>query len=278
MKKIIALTLSAIALICCLAGCGAKTIEDIEPTVMEQSDASKEATEAVEATTEESVEAASEASLEELLEEEAVEASSEVSAEASSEEASAESSEEEADLSIGKTNGNVYENQFFNLKFTLPTGYTFVDDETLAKVSGNLANYAGENAEKVQKAVDEGTTVVAAFATDSNGINNVSIAIQGNAAIQNALVSEKSLLTLSQQQVKSSIESQGATVKDITVEEKTIAGDSHYTLKVEGDIQGISFYEELITIQKGNYVLLFTVTNVNEDDTADFISAIEKLN
>jgi predicted small lipoprotein YifL len=273
-KKFLAFIL-ATAMTASLAGCGAKTVVDLEPTVMEKSEETEESVEAATEASEEILEAAeeaSEAATEELIEEVA---SDEASVEASAEE---EDEDSEEDLTIGKVTGNVYENQFFNLKFTLPSGYTFVDDDTLAQISGNLANYAGKNSKQVQESLDNGTTAVAAFATDSNGINNVSIALQGNAGIQNALVSEKSLLSLSQQQVRSSIESQGATVKDIVVEEKTVAGDSHYTLKVTGDVQGINFYEELITVQKGDYVILFTITNVNEDETTTFLNAIEKLN
>ena len=70
--------------------------------------------------------------------EEAVEAATEEASASEATEATTEESTKEADgeFSIGAVDGNAYVNEYFGVKLNLLDGYSFVDDETLAQITG----------------------------------------------------------------------------------------------------------------------------------------------
>ena len=255
-RKFIAIVMS-MTMVMALSACG-NGASTQEPATEET---------AVEATTEESAEAATEASVEETAE---------ATAEESTEEA-AESSEDEGEFSVGTVDGNSYVNEYFGVKLGLLDGYSFVDDETLAQITGLTADMLSDN-KLLAKAIEDGTATIIAYAADSTGLNNVNVTVQSNASLANAILDEEAVLKASVDQAKSALEAQGISNITYDVVEKEVAGENHKVLKMNGEYNGIEFHNEMVNLQKGDYMLAFAATSFNGDSTGAMIDAVEALN
>ncbi len=228
------------------------------------------------------VEAATEATVEEAAEAEATEeVSAEASTEASSAEASsAEASEEETDnaeFSSGTINGNVYENEFFNIRITVPDTYTFLSDEQISQITGQAADLFEDN-KAVANSIENGTAAIVAYAVDgTTGANNVNVTLQSNASVANAIYNESSIMAISLTQLKGVLESQGAEISDAEIVKEEVAGEEHSLIHISGKINGLDFTERVVNIQKGDYMMAVAATTFMEDNTEAIFAGIEAI-
>ena len=261
-RKIIAM-LMAMTMVMSLAACGKS---DVKGTVVEA--AAEESEETVEAPVEEET---AEPEAEETKEAEAEEAVEETEEEAE------EDAEESGEFSIGTVAGKTYVNEYFGIKINLPDGYLFVDDETLAQLTGITSDILSENSEAVEKAIEDGTVSLVCYGQNESGLCNINATIQSNALVSNILLDEEGVLISSVEESKNVLEAQG--IENITYElsEREIAGDTHKVLKMSGDISGVEFHNELVALQKGDYVLGITASCIVEDETDELIDGIVAL-
>lgn len=258
-KKLIGLFLAS-AMVASLAGCGKEEPVTITPAENVTEEASVEA---VEEEVEESVEEAT---------------TEEVEAEDAATEATSEAAEESADgFTTGTVTGNVYENEFFNVKFEVPESYTFMDDETLASLSGYASDVLSDN-KAAQKALEEGTAAIVAYATDASTGNNINVTIQSNLSLQNALLDEEAIISANATTLKTTLEAQGLTVDSLDIVKGQFAGDEHSILKLAGSANGVQIFEQMAILQKDDYIVAFAATAVGEDITDDLMGAVEKIN
>ena len=152
MKKKIVVAMMAVTLALGAVACGEKA--PIAPATQESStEATAEATDkADEATSKESADAAGEATSD---------ASAEASSEATSEEAG-----KSSEFTSGVIKDNVYENEFFNVKCPVLDGMKYGDEAKLEQVNGNVTDVLSND--KLKKSVENGTSVIVAYAEDSN--------------------------------------------------------------------------------------------------------------
>ncbi len=259
-RRFIAIAMT-MTMVMALSACG-KSAEVDEPAVEVQAE------ESVEATAEESVEASSEE--EKSLEEQAAEVRAEG-------EALQAEMEEAGEFSVGTVEGNSYVNEYFGVKLNLLDGYAFVDDEALAQITGLTADMLSDN-KLLAKAIEDGTATIIAYAADSTGLNNVNVTVQSNASLANAILDEEAVLVASVGQAKSALEAQGISNITYDVVEKEVAGENHKVLKMNGEFNGIEFHNEMVNLQKGDYMLAFAATSFNGDSTDAMIDAVEALN
>ena len=194
-------------------------------------------------------------------------------------EATAEESTEEAEgeFSVGTVEGNTYVNDYFGVKLNLLDGYTFVDDEQLAQITGMTTDMLSDN-KLATKAIEEGTAAIVAYAQNSTGLCNINVTAQSNATLANAILDEEAVLNASVSQAQSALEAQG--ISNITTEivEREVAGETHKVLKMNGEYNGIEFHNEMVNLQKGDFMLAFAATCFNGDTTDEIIDGVEALN
>ena len=247
MKRKFLAVVMTMTMVMALSACGKSAVLD-EPVA--------------EATVEEAVEAATEASVEEV-------------AEATAEE-STEETEDEGEFSIGSVVDNAYVNEYFGVKLNLLDGYSFVDDETLAQITGMTSDILSDN-KLATKAIEDGTAAIIAYATNESGLSNINVTAQSNATLANAILDEEAVLTASVGQAQAALEAQG--ISNITYEivEREVAGETHKVLKMSGEYSGVEFHNEMVNLQKGDYMLAFAATCFNEDACDELIDALEKI-
>ena len=264
MKKKIIAALMAMTMTLSMVACGnatAATPATEETSVEATVEAATEAVEAEAANAEESLEAAAEEVKEEG-------------------EALEEDLEENAIPALGKVEGNVYTNEYFGLKVSLPENeYMFADDAMMEEVYGYATDILKETDNKaVAKQLESGDAQCVAIGFDSTGLNNINITVQQNVLLANAIFDEKAVLNLSVSAAKEALEAQGIEITSTEISEMEIAGENHAVLKMDGEYQGVEYHGLMVNLQKGNYMLAMAATSFTGDNTAemfDFITALD---
>ena len=102
-----------------------------------------------------------------------------------------------SDLTVGVSKGNVYENEFFDLRFTLDEGMTFADEEGIAALNSALKNveFLKSNA-AAQKLLDDGYMLIVAYASDLQTGQSFNVGIQNIGLLASLTIDERKFLEL----------------------------------------------------------------------------------
>lgn len=179
-----------------------------------------------------------------------------------------------AEFSTGTINGNVYENDFFNIKLELPEGYTFVDEETLAQINEISINLLRNNAAAV-KSIEKGQVITFALAKDENGYNTINITISN---LGDDTVTDKDVAIASIDELAAFLVENGYVVDSIDAIEKTVAGESRVEISVEAAADGYKFFEQIIPIVKDGYNMNVTYANYFLDEIDTLLNSLQKIN
>jgi hypothetical protein len=185
--------------------------------------------------------------------------------------------EEESDVEFttGTVNGNVYENEYFGIKLTVPSDYSFLDDDTLSQLTGMASDIMKDN-KAAKQALENGTAAIVAYGIKSGAADNINVTIQSNASLANTIFDEKAIMDVSKDQLKSALESQGAEITSCEVVESEVAGEKHYIIELTGNVNGMEVHEQVVNFQKGDYMMAIEASTFNSDDAATLMSGVEK--
>ena len=79
-------------------------------------------------------------------------------------------------FSLGEIKDNKYVNEYFGYSVGVPKGYIFYGDKELAEVNEVTEAFI-KDAAAVKKSIDEGESVLVAYAEGSDGYNNLNIGV-----------------------------------------------------------------------------------------------------
>lgn len=182
--------------------------------------------------------------------------------EAATTEAPAEETEE---FSIGATANNSYKNEYFGIGIDLNEEWTFMSQEEINEANGMAKDLLDK--EQYAEALDNGTVFTDMSATASDGILTLNATIEKLNALGTLAVDEESYVDISLENTdfKAVFKQMGV---DMSVVEKgtiTVAEKEHPCIVLEGEVQGIGFYEKVAAIKKGNYVISITASSLVEN-------------
>ena len=170
-----------------------------------------------------------------------------------------------SDSRLGYIQGSTYKNDFFGLKLTSPVGYEFTDDGVYT------------DAEYASRELDDGEAVIVACGADSTDLNFFDVVVQSYANMNDSLFNEEDILKIAKVSLERQLTDGGAEVISMDISQKTVAGEIHYVLSVHGSYQGYDFYEQMVNIQKDDYMFSVVVNNFITDKTDDVLNNIEKM-
>ncbi len=207
------------------------------------------------------------------------EATTEVTEEVSAEAASSDSTEvdSEEEFTAGVVDGQSYVSELFNLKFTVDDDMTFAGEDQLAELNSTVAETVFEDNEQIQKAVDDGTVMIVAYAVDDTMIKSFNVAIQSVGAL-GAWMNEEAVLTASETSAAEVLESQGFENVTTTIEDIKFMGEDHPSLLIEAEISGVKFYQRVCCLESDGYVGTFTLAGLELDVLDNMFANSEKLN
>nr|MCR5403322.1 hypothetical protein [Butyrivibrio sp.] len=180
---------------------------------------------------------------------------------------------EAAEFDVGKKSGNVYENEFFGIRFTLPDGYSFVDDETLAQISGQTTELL-KNHVAAARSIENGSVIIYAYANDETEYNTINITLSN---VGDSAITEKDVAEASRDELKAFFTENGYKVDSIEAKTRDIAGEEHYEIVVEATYDGYKFYEQVVVFLKDGYNMNITTANYFKDSTDEILTGVTKL-
>lgn len=161
---------------------------------------------------------------------------------------------EEKKLSRGKWENNVYTNEYANLKFTLPEGWTYSSDEEIENLTGVGASMLNEDQQEAfaEAKVD---SLYDMIATDTASSSNIMVLFEKTDVSVTAALYLKS--------VKEGLEAVQAMNYEFNepTSKATVAGVEYDTLTSTVPEYGIT--QKYYVLRKGDYFLSIIVTNVN---------------
>ena len=179
-------------------------------------------------------------------------------------------------FTIGYIKGDEYVNGYFGIKISAPEGYEFCSEKELEDESGYSMEYHNDD-QMARQVLDGGESMIVAYGKDSTGLNFFDVAIEGNAAMASSVFDEEDILKIAKISLEKSLQDGGAEVYSIEIVQKVVAGDAHYVLVVHGSYQGYDFYEQLVNIQKDDYMMSIVINNFITDKTDAVLNSIEKI-
>lgn len=175
----------------------------------------------------------------------------------------------------GKVDGRSYTNQFFNLRCSLPAGWSFRSEEEIAELLEIPAEeYTGKSFS--QKLQEEEEVVDMIF--DAPTGTALEFVIAGNSALNNN-ISEQAVLEASIEDTISSRQKEGYT--DVTAEIGTtqFLGADKPCIQVNMKYMNVDFYEKILFFKgSGEYIAYITMFYLEEDDAVEALNCFSKLN
>ncbi len=179
-------------------------------------------------------------------------------------------------FSLGEIKDNKYVNEYFGYSVGVPKGYTFYGDKELAEVNEVTEAFI-KDAAAVKKSIDEGESVLVAYAEGSDGYNNLNIGVSQGGDDIKKLNDVKELYAEYMDPIKETLESMGFTVEKVSVLDEKIDGEKAYSLWSKSTIKGIEMYQKQTMIFTDDYLMTITATTVGADDTDALFKNIKKL-
>lgn len=198
------------------------------------------------------------------------------SASASVESASASASSAEAEFEVGVSEADTYTNEFFDMKFELPDGFSFQDADYLAKLNASVGEALDDKA--VTEALESGAAFFDMAAVSENG-DNVTVVIEYAGSPEAAAIDAAAYLAYTKEQLGPQLEKNGTTVKNAELGKFTngTTGDEFDALKLELEVSGTPLYEELIVVKEGNYFMTVTATSSDEARLDAMLESLTRL-
>lgn len=173
--------------------------------------------------------------------------------------------EPEETFSVGATVNNSYINEYFGIGLKLDENWTFSTQEEIDETNGFVQDTLDD--ETYTKALDSGMVYTDMIATGDDGMLSVNATIEKLNAVSTLALNEDSYIDLSLEQndFRALL---GQIGLDVTVLEKgsiEVAGKEHPGIVIEGTIQGVAFYEKIVAIKSGSYVLTVTATSLMDN-------------
>ena len=174
---------------------------------------------------------------------------------------------EEADpvLGVYDENSFTYTNEFVGLGCQLDESWTLLDQAQIAELNGLVSELVTD--EDAKKTLESAGMIQPFYALTEGGLVTVSIGIENLGLLYGVLLNEQSYAEIGAEKLVPALESMGMT--DVTSEISTMsfAGSEHVVILVQGQLQGIDFYEALVCIKEDSYMVTVVAGSYLEDLT-----------
>lgn len=173
------------------------------------------------------------------------------------------------EVAMGKVSGNKYESEFIGIGFNLPSGWTFYSEEQIRELNNATADMLDD---KYTEQIKKADIIYDMMAVNSKTGYNVGINLEKASALGAAVTSEKTYVKNGMADVKSALESAGASNVTTTQTKVTIAGESLHAIEVTCKMQGVAIYEVVACKKVGNYYASIAITTTGSNQTDRIIS------
>jgi uncharacterized lipoprotein YehR (DUF1307 family) len=184
---------------------------------------------------------------------------------------------EEVKFTVGKWNGNIYENTWLNMKFKITDDWSIVSDEELAKLAGMAVDELTSLKESDKESKDLAAKMknLYCFMVSKNDKMNVLLAIENQTIKQDETKFDEETYLDNTLEVFNQYDNISCEELDRTTKE--IAGKKFHVLKIS--LNDDAMLEDIYTYKLNDYlvVLVACYSPAESDEMNQFMSDISKI-
>lgn len=176
----------------------------------------------------------------------------------------------------GTVAGSTYTNEALGFCFTVGEDWVFLNDEEIGELTGVTQDTSDNDA--TQAALDGGAALYDVYAVTNDGTGRrINITVANSDEVFGKLTTEDAYAAAVAEQLLPSLE--GVDAKDVEVETitYTLAGTEHSGIRINGSIDGVEFYQNVICIMTDTLVYNVTCTAQSEDELTAVMDLFEAL-
>ena len=188
-------------------------------------------------------------------------------------------------FNIGKTEDNIYTNDFFGIKYTGTDDWRLLNEEQLATISSSIKDVLTN--EDAKAALDEGKTSIIMYAVARDKAKNASLTVEKHEINNTQDADMDAFLDKSVASLTENLPDQGFSDLEVTKTEVTFCGEpakaiklkAKYNVKDAADsskTEEKDIYETMIYLFRGSYSGCVTATSFNEDNTGEVLKMFSK--
>lgn len=165
--------------------------------------------------------------------------------------------------------GELYDNYYFGLRYTLPENWEFMPAEELAEL--NAA--AGTGHKEVGEYLKEGGSYTDMSASHYRGAGAAAVTLQRVGVVVREMLTPDELARRSTAYLEDALRAKGAT--DIAIRRGTVSflDEEHPCVYVEAALEGVRLYQTQVFLIKGSYIANVMAVSYRQDITADILAA-----
>ncbi len=193
--------------------------------------------------------------------------------------------ETDALFNIGKTENNIYTNDFFGIKYTGNDEWRLLNEEQLATISSSIKDVLTN--EEAKNALDNGKTSIIMYAVARDKAKNASLTVEKHDINNTQDADMDAFLDKSVASLTENLPNQGFSDLEVTKTEVTFCGEptkavrlkAKYNVKDAADSSKTvekDIYETMIYLFRGSYSGCVTVTSFDEDNTGEVLKMFSK--
>lgn len=174
----------------------------------------------------------------------------------------------------GTTVGNTYTNAYFGFTVTLDesSGWTFYTSEQLAQLIGQTSC----NSETVSESLERSKNAIEMVAIRADNAT-LMVTVENLGASNGAKYDESSYVDTALANLAQQLTNAGNT--NVYTEKATLpfAGEEHYGILVDTELQGVSMAQTIVCVKVDNYVAVVNAVNDSDESSADLLAAFTGL-
>lgn len=170
---------------------------------------------------------------------------------------------------------NTYENHFIGVGCRLDEDWEVYDEDQIAALNGLMVDLMTD--ESLAYQLENSGSLMPFYAQANSGLITLNITVENLGRLYGSSLDEQGYVELALGQISPALEAIGLT--DITTEVGSIvfAGDVHAAVRISSSMQGIPFYETLVCMKIGNYIVNITAASYTENVTGEVLSLFYSL-
>lgn len=185
------------------------------------------------------------------------------------------SKNDEKVMGVYTADTNTYENGFIGIGCKLDSDWEVFSTEQIAQLNGLAASQMTDEA--LAKQLEDSGVLQPFYAQKEQGLATLNIAMENLGVLYGSTMDEQQYAEQGVTQVKAALESLGLSNVKAEVGKLTFAGKEHVAIFVEGELQGLSFYETMVCIKIDRYIANVTAGSYSTNTTKDLLALFYSL-
>lgn len=181
------------------------------------------------------------------------------------------------EFSLGTITGNKYQSEFLGLGAEFGANWTVYTKEQIMELNTIIVDTM--NDEDIKEILSKADVVYDFYAINMQDGQSVNIVFESVDKLTAFVTTEEQYINnaLSSNLFESALEGMGYSNIQAIESTATLLSKERKSIRITAEINGVTFYEELVVIKAGNHFAVITVASLVDDMTADLFARFYSL-